>query len=130
MAARKKEVVRDPAVPVGLREKGTDLWVRITDQYDFSAAPEKLLLLEEAARAADMVARLQSIVDGLDDWRVRGSQGQPVQAPEVSSLLSWRAQFASLIEKLRLPDEDDGSGSLTRSQIGRRAAQARWGNRG
>ena len=124
----KKEMLPvDDGTPVGLREKGLALWQRLTAEYDFGAAPEKLLILEEAARTADMVDRLQRVVDD-GDLRVRGSQGQPVSAPEVQELRQYRAQFAALLDKLRLP-EDDTEGAMTRSQLGRHAARTRWANR-
>ena len=124
---KKKMLPVDDGTPVGLREKGLALWQRLTAEYDFGAAPEKLLILEEAARTADMVDRLQRVVDD-SDLRVRGSQGQPVSAPEVQELRQYRAQFAALLDKLRLP-EDDTEGALTRSQLGRHAASTRWANR-
>ena len=71
---------------------------------------------------------MQRVVDD-SELRVRGSQGQPVSAPEVQELRQYRAQFAALLDKLRLP-EDDTEGATTRSQLGRHAARARWGNRG
>ncbi len=96
MASKNVVDVADPKPPEGLRDKGTELWRRLTTEYDFSAAPEKLLILEEAARTADMVARLQAIVDEAQELRVRGSQGQPVAMPEVTELRQYRAQLASL----------------------------------
>ena len=124
---KKKTLPVDHGTPVGLREKGLALWQRLTAEYDFGAAPEKLLILEEAARTADMVDRLQRVVDD-SDLRVRGSQGQPVSAPEVQELRQYRAQFAALLDKLRLP-EDDTEGATTCSQLGRHAARTRWANR-
>lgn len=113
----------DDGTPVGLREKGLALWQRLTAEYDFGAAPEKLLILEEAARTADMVDRLQRVVDD-SDLRVQGSQGKPVSAPEVQELRQYRTQFAALLDKLRLP-EVDIEGATTHSQLGRRAARVR-----
>jgi hypothetical protein len=124
---KKKTPAVDDGTPVGLREKGLVLWQRLTAEYDFGAAPEKLLILEEAARTADMVDRLQRVDDD-SDLRVRGSQGQPVSAPEVQELRQYRAQFAALLDKLRLP-EDDTEGSTTCSQLGRHADRQRWANR-
>jgi hypothetical protein len=89
--------------------------------------PEKRIILDDACRTADVVKRLQDIVDAADDLRVRGSQGQPVAMPEVAELRHYRALLTTLLRALTLPDEDDG---LTRSQIGKLGAQARWGNRG
>ena len=127
--AAKDMVQRPEWMPDGLRDRGTELWVRLTAEYDFSAAPEKLLILEEAARTADMVDRLQRIIDAADDLRVRGSQGQPVALPEIAEARQWRAQLASLLDKLRLPEEET-EGAMTRSQLARHAAQARWSKRG
>ena len=129
MDSKKVVDVSDPRPPEGLQDRGTELWRSLTAEYDFGTAPEKLLILEEAARTADMVARLQAIVDEAEELRVRGSQGQPVAMPEVTELRQYRAQMASLLDKLRLPEED-AEGAMTRSQLARHAARARWGNRG
>jgi len=48
---RKKMLPVDDGTPVGLREKGIALWQRLTAEYDFGAAPEKLLILDEGLRA-------------------------------------------------------------------------------
>jgi hypothetical protein len=118
-----------PRAPSGLKAEGKRLWRSILTAYDFEGCPEKLIVLENAARTADVVDRLQKVVDEADELRVRGSQGQPVAAPEVSELRQYRAQLAVLIKGLMLPDEDEQDGHLTKSQIGRLGAQARWGNR-
>jgi hypothetical protein len=130
MASKKNVVVEVSGVqpPEGLRDKGSELWCRLTAEYDFGAAPEKLLLLEEAARTADMVARLQTIVDEAQELRVRGSQGQPVAMPEVQELRQYRAQLTALVKALALPEEES-EGAMTRSQLARHAARARWANR-
>ncbi|MEI7780136.1 MAG: hypothetical protein WCJ42_12010 [Actinomycetes bacterium] len=123
MASRKRADGR----PAGLRAAGVALWQRITAEYDFSSAPERLVLLEEACRCADMVDRLQKIVDAAEDLRVRGSQGQPVALPEIPELRQHRAQLMSLIKALGCPDDEtDDDGHLTRSQIGKLGAAARW----
>jgi hypothetical protein len=87
------------------------------------------LILEQAARTADVVHRLQSIVDAADDLRVKGSRGQPVAAPEVGELRQCRALLTSPLKALTLPDDEAnvGTGKMTRSQLGRLGAQARWG---
>jgi hypothetical protein len=126
VATRKKT----EGAPAGLRAAGTALWQRITAEYDFTGAPERLVLLEEACRCADMVQRLSQIVDGAEDLRVRGSQGQPVTLPEIPELRQHRAQLMSLIKALGCPDDESDDGILTRSQIGKLGAAARWSRRG
>jgi hypothetical protein len=102
MTAKKKP---DPAdgIPAGLGDKGTELWLRLTAEYSFEVAPEKALLLEAAARTADVVDRLQQAVDSAADLRVRGSQGQPVALPELTELRQYRGQLATLVKALQLP---------------------------
>ena len=50
-------------------------------------------------------------------------------APEVGELRQYRALLTSLLKALTLPDDeaDVGTGKMTRSQLGRLGAQARWG---
>ena len=130
MATRKKPA--DDGVPVGLRDAGRTLWLRLHEQYDFTTAPERLTLLEQACRTADVVGRLQDTVDQAAEWRTRGSQGQVVSIPELNELRQHRAQLATLIRALGLPDEEEttSGGYLTRSELGKRGAAARWGKRG
>ena len=118
-----------PKAPKGLKAEGRKMWVRLHTTYDFTDCPEKLILLEQACRTADLVHRLQSTVDAAEDLRVRGSQGQPVAAPEVGELRQYRALLTSLLKALTLPDDEAqaGTGKMTRSQLGRLGAQARWG---
>ena len=65
--------------------------------------PHRRFLLEDAARTADLVARMQEVVDNAADLRVRGSQGQPVAMPEVAELRQYRALLAQVIRSMALP---------------------------
>ncbi|MEU1526933.1 hypothetical protein ABZ413_32560 [Nocardia rhamnosiphila] len=117
-----------PKAPRGLQTRGKQVWTKLHAEYDFSEAPEKLIMVEEACRTADVVARLQALVDSAADLRVRGSQGQPVAMPELAELRQYRSLLTSLMKSLMLPDADEDG--MTRSQLGKLGAQARWGNRG
>lgn len=96
-----------------------------------------MLLVQEAARTADVVARLQHIVDTADSLRTTGSRNQDVAIPELDALRAYRAQFAALIKQLDLrgPEDDEGyqdtarSRPMTRSEAGRKASAARWSHR-
>ncbi|MGY4869794.1 hypothetical protein [Mycolicibacterium elephantis] len=116
-----------PRAPAGLSARGRQLWRELHTVYDFTEAPEKQAILEEACRTADVVKRLQAIVDGADDIRVCGSQGQPVAMPELLELRQYRSLMAQLLKALGCPDDDD---VLTRSELGKLGAAARWKNRG
>lgn len=119
-----------PAPPKGLGEAGTDLWDRLVSEYDFSQAPEKELILAQAAHCADTISQIFRILAAAgDDIRVRGSQGQPVLAPEIGELRAQRTQLAALLRALALPSGDEDSEGLSRSDIGRLGAAARWKNR-
>jgi hypothetical protein len=96
------------------------------------------MLVEECARTADVVTRLQDIVDNASTLRTSGSRGQDVAIPELDALRAYRAQFAALIKQLDLPappddeDETDDAGRrrpMSRSEAGHKAAAARWSTR-
>ncbi|MFZ3294214.1 MAG: hypothetical protein WA622_27065 [Mycobacterium sp.] len=106
--------------------------------YEFPFGPEMHMLVEEAARTADVVARLQYIVDNASTLRTHGSRGQDVAIPELDALRAYRAQFAALIKQLDLPpppDDDDADEPndrrrpMTRSEVGLKGSDARWGAR-
>jgi hypothetical protein len=117
-----------PKAPRGLKTSGRHVWRELHAEYSFDKAPEKRLIAEEPCRTADVVDRLQGIVDDAADLRVRGSQGQPVSMPEVAELRQYRALFVTLLKALTLLDGDEDG--LTRSQLGKLGAAGRWGNRG
>lgn len=124
-----------PKAPKGLKTAGRRLWREIHETYEFVYAPEVIMLVEDAARTADVVARLQDVVDNADTLRTSGSRGQDVAIPELDALRAYRAQFAALIKQLDLPSvEDSDAGKsdapMSRSEAGKIAASARWGNRG
>lgn len=78
-----------PRAPNGLKRGGKALWKDLHQQFDFTADPHRSALIEHACRTADMIDRMQAVVDGAEDLRVQGSQGQPVGCP------SWPG-FASI----------------------------------
>lgn len=135
MAARK--IVRAgwpegvPLPPAGLEPGGLgeQTWIAMHQEYSFTGAPEKALLLRELVFTVDMVERLRLIVAEAESLRTRGSQGQEVEIPEVSALRNYRGQVIALTKALCLPDEEV-EGPMSRSQLGRHAARARWSNRG
>lgn len=112
-----------PKTPHGLRSRGRKLWRELHACYDFSEAPERLFLLEDACRVADLVDRLQDVVTAAEDLRVRGSQGQPVSIPELAELRHYRTLLAQLLKALALPDDES---AMTFSQRGN---AARWHGR-
>jgi hypothetical protein len=115
-----------PRAPAGLLARGKQLWRELHAVYDFTDAPEKQAILEEACRTADVTKRLQAIVDKADEIRVKGSQGQPVAMPELQELRQYRALLVQLLKALGCPDDEN---TLTRSELGKLGATARW-NRG
>lgn len=77
-------------------------------------------MLEEAARVADTVARLDSAMLG-EPLTVRGSAGQLREHPLLSEARQQRALLARLLHQLRLPEADD----LAQHRAGQRSVQAR-----
>ena len=109
--------------PVGLGARGASLWGEVTKSY--SLRSDELMVLEDACREADLVARLEAELSE-SELMVVGSMGQPVVNPLVAELRQHRSTFAKLAAQLKLPDEPGGSAQGDRSTSARAAAVARW----
>ena len=115
-----------PKYPRGLKARGKRLWRELHGSGDFSSCPETQMVAEEACYLADEIERLRRLVHVAgEDTRVRGSQGQPVSMPEVADLRNNQSLLLSMLKSIRMPDEP-GEGRLTRSQVGKIGATARW----
>jgi hypothetical protein len=137
VAASRKIHVTETGVPIpeGLQAPGRELFVRIATDYDLAGSFDKLVLLEQAARTADVVARLQQFVDASEQLRSTGSMRQAVALPELVELRQFRAQYASLIKQLGCESDGDAAErergpkqKLSRSEVGRLGARVRWNN--
>lgn len=126
-----------PLPPDGLRESGRALWVAIL--ADLAAAPaddaagweldaRELVLLEQAARQADLVADLERVLveDGLV---VAGSQGQSRLNAAATELRQSRVALAKLLGELALPGED-GRAMTAAQRRAQHAARTRYLHRG
>lgn len=116
-----------PRTPHHLGAAGRALWGELADLYVFGAGDT--IIAEKAARCADDCGRLEAELRGAP-LTVAGSTGQTRANPLLAELRAFRAQLAALIRQLALSDEEPAqevaSVRLTASQIGSRAARARW----
>ena len=115
--------------PEGLGPKGLDLWHSITEVFDFADEPAALATLEHAARVTDLIASLEA--EAMTQPRtVKGSQGQQVINPLIGEARAQRSLLDKLLKSLKLPESDEQAlaRSHRRSQAGKIAANARWGN--
>ncbi|GJF07720.1 hypothetical protein [Pseudonocardia sp. D17] len=118
--------------PADLGPAGTDLWESVVSTWELR--PDELAILHEAARTRDVI---DTLTDGLvgEPLTVRGSMGQEVVHPLVAERRFQAGLLANLLGKLKLPnavpDTELGTvftdGPMTRSEVGRKGAQARWG---
>ncbi|HVV11589.1 hypothetical protein [Amycolatopsis sp.] len=121
-----------PKAPRGLKTAGRNLWKGISEEWDLR--PDELRILEDAAREADIIERLQK---GLETAPLTayGSQGQEVIHPLFAEIRQHRATLAALMRQLKLTEPDEESGAagggtvkpMSRTDSARKAAQARWG---
>jgi hypothetical protein len=107
-----------PKAPTGLRAPGRRLWTSIVGPYVLT--PGELVTLEQAARSADLVDRLERDVRALPELTSVGYAGQPRPHPLLNALRSERLLLERLVAGLHLPDEDHetgaaGNGSLIMS---------------
>lgn len=107
-------------VPAGLSDAGEALWMEIAGPGQYILRPDERRTLEAACRAADRVVAMEeergSAVTSF------GSTGQLVVHPLIAEIRAHEAQIASLLAKLKLPDEEGGEQVSQQ----RAAAQSRW----
>lgn len=98
-----------PRAPNGLGRRGKAFWQQLHAEVGFfSCEPHRLLLIEDACREADLVERLQKAVDS-NDLRVKGSQQQPVSAPELAEIRLHRKALVDILKALAIPEPEADS---------------------
>lgn len=112
-----------PKPPQGLLPQvGAKFWADVVAKYDLRV--DELAVLGKACKAMDRVAAMESaLVD--EPLIAKGSMGQPVVHPLVAEIRAHEAQVASLLARLKLPDDPSAAGE-SRSTQARAAAQSRW----
>lgn len=112
--------------PSKLGSGGRRLWADVTSVY--SLRPDEARLLEEAAREADLVDKLEKEL-AIQPLVTKGYKGQPRVNPIISEIRQHRAVLRQLLSGLKLPDEPVSAhfGASERSTRAREAALARWG---
>jgi len=124
MAENDTETPAIPAHPTGLRARGKRLWADMNRSGDFRDCPEVIAVIEQACFLADEIKRLQTLIRKAGaDTRVTGYNGQPASMPEVADLQRNQQLYLSYLKSIRVSEED---GKLTRSEIGKIGAGARW----
>lgn len=105
--------------PRGLKAAGRKLWNATLENYELRQ--DELVILKDACAEADLIARMEKALEDAP-LTVTGSMGQLVAHPLVQELRQHRATLASLLGKIKFPDEDD----KTKLNQHRAAAQSRW----
>lgn len=113
--------------PADLLKDGKSLWKSITDEYELRL--DEKATLASACRATDRVTLMRDEL-GQMSLMVTGSMGQQVINPLVAEIRTHEAQVASLLARLKLPDEGNAEAKGERSSNARNAANARWSKRG
>lgn len=99
------KLVGVPRAPAGLMRRGKALWQQLHAEVGFlPCEPHRLILIEDACREADLVDRLQRVVDKSVSLRVKGSNQQPVAAPELAELRLHRKTLVDMLRALGVPD--------------------------
>jgi hypothetical protein len=118
----------DQKPPIGLKASGKRLWAAIAEPYVLT--PAELANLAEACRTADELDRLEKAVRALPHIVVSGSTGQPKAHPLLAEVRAHRQLLERLTTALCLPNVDQREGSTAAQRHARRAAVARWQQRG
>lgn len=117
--------------PRGLGNAGKALWKQIisdlpttADGWRASLDEREQALLFAACRQLDDITRLETEIKK-SGAMATGSQGQAVVNPAVIEARQGRTVLARLLGQIEIPDED-GKPTSNASQVGRKAAKARW----
>ena len=117
----------------GLGPAGRALWRRLTaapeavdgEELTLEFSSGELVLLEQAAKAADGLAALETQLrrEGLT---VTGSKGQPRLSGLPAEIRLQRAALTRLVSGLAIPVGEEMSGLSPAGRRAQKAAQARW----
>src|SRR5215203_3550131 len=114
--------------PTGLGAAGAYLWKSVVEVYVLT--PAELAMLEQACRTADELQRLEAAVRALPELTSKGSAGQLRPHPLLGEVRAHRQLLERLTTSLCLPNVDQDRGSTAAQRHARRAAVARWQQRG
>ena len=113
-----------PKPPVGLRAPGKRLWDRVLSRYVLTES--ELVMLGEAARTADELARLEKELRCLPTLTSTGSTGQIQAHPLLAAIDRHRRLLERLTTALNLPDQTEVVGTRPGSRRARNAVTQRW----
>jgi hypothetical protein len=110
--------------PTGLRTAGKRLWMAVAESFVLNAGESAML--EQAARTADEIARLEAAVRALPELTTTGSVGQVKPHPLLEEVRRHRVLLERLVGALALPDADEEHGLRPGQKHAQRAARGRW----
>jgi hypothetical protein len=113
--------------PMGLKGPGRRLWTESTELYTYN--PGEMMILEQACRSADRLARLEKIEAELTNPVLHGSRGGVSVHPVMEEIRRETVLLSRLLEQIRPPEDTSEFGARAASKRAQKAAEARW-NRG
>lgn len=112
--------------PEHLGQHGKKLYEDVSTEFDLR--PDELIILEQACGELDLCKRLEAEVSKLDSFRIKGSRGQDVAAPEVQEYRQHNLALASLISRLKISDEAPAEKPKSSFQVAQMGGYARAAN--
>jgi hypothetical protein len=95
-----------PDPPEDLHESGSALWLHVATKYEVAADQDRLQLVQ-VCRTADLLDRLQAVIDE-EGVTAESSQGIRTH-PAVVELRQQRIVFARLLAALGVPSEAESA---------------------
>src|SRR5215211_5221664 len=118
----------DVRPPSGLKAPGRRLWTAVAGLYILTAS--EVEMLRQACRTADELDRLEAAVRELPELTTTGSTGQLKPHPLLAEVRAHRTLLERLTTALALPNVDQEAGATAAQRHARKAAVARWQQRG
>jgi hypothetical protein len=91
--------------PAGFQAEGRRLWRSVTAEFDLETEPDKVQILAQACRVADVIAELDEAADEAP-LTVKGSMGQQVISPFIAEARAQRSLLAQLLARLNFEEVD------------------------
>lgn len=111
-------IVARTRFPSGLQAGGKRLWKQVLDQFELSEHEEAVLL--QACRTADVLDRLQAVIDA-GDVVVQSPQGMKAN-PAIVEFRQQALTLAKCMASLRIPmGEEEAQGRAPQQRVGVRA---------
>ncbi|CAM3697012.1 hypothetical protein KIPE111705_20875 [Kibdelosporangium persicum] len=125
-----------PDAPGGISANALAMWTSVLTDYELR--DDETEILRAVVRQVTLVEKLETALADSGEYLLPGSHGGWIANPLLGEIRMHRTTMMNLWKSLKLPNEEPADEEtsvirvtpMTRSEAGRKGADARWANRG